>query len=298
MIPEPGLAFAGGVTADARTGSRRHAGTGPDCRPPDRLVGTVDERSGQHSRGPRPRASEVNRGTPRGCCCQLAGIFDAGDAGGGACRGIRGRAPRRNADPLLGPEPDLMPAMPDLPPVKSSAKPVAAHAGRSSAGRAGTGAGACWRTRRPTRGPAEPPAIGPGAAGTLVPAEPPSIARALDRRKQARRWRACGRGLAARASTAVESGVAGERWSTAPTRRVAGGSRDSQVDLDLRRGADRRPAEAGRLRSKSPVGRSPVSATRSSPSTSSPPPCLKRSTSIPSCAAVDSIGASSWNEPR
>ena len=38
-------------------------------------------------------------------------------------------APRRNADPLLGPDPDLMPAMPDLPPIKSSAKQSAPPAG-------------------------------------------------------------------------------------------------------------------------------------------------------------------------
>jgi parvulin-like peptidyl-prolyl isomerase len=81
-------------------------------------------------------------------------------------------APRRNADPLLGPEPDLMPAMPDLPPVKTTAKQSPPPAGPPALA---PPAQAPVPADGPLPGPApaEPPASEPAATGTLVPAEPP-----------------------------------------------------------------------------------------------------------------------------
>ncbi len=84
--------------------------------------------------------------------------------------GAQNSAPKRNADPLLGPDPDLMPAMPELPAVKSSNKQVNPPAGTSleliPAQEPASGP-------TPELNPAEPSRTGPGATLTPVPADPP-----------------------------------------------------------------------------------------------------------------------------
>jgi parvulin-like peptidyl-prolyl isomerase len=88
-----------------------------------------------------------------------------------AAPGPAAASPRRNADPLLGPEPDLMPAMPDLPPVKSTAKQSPPPPGPPALEPAQPLVPAGGPVPGPV--PAEPPASEPAATGTLVPAEPP-----------------------------------------------------------------------------------------------------------------------------
>jgi parvulin-like peptidyl-prolyl isomerase len=78
--------------------------------------------------------------------------------------------PQRNADPLLGPDPDLMPAMPELPAVGSSKKQGSSPAG-TSLELVPAVAPASGPT--PELNPAEPPPAGPGVMVTPVPADPP-----------------------------------------------------------------------------------------------------------------------------
>jgi parvulin-like peptidyl-prolyl isomerase len=92
-----------------------------------------------------------------------------------AAPGAPGSGPRRNVDPLLGPNPDLMPAMPDLPPVKTAARPSPALAA-PPAGPAGAEPGPALVPASgpaPEPNPAEIPSGSPVSPGSLVPAEPP-----------------------------------------------------------------------------------------------------------------------------
>jgi parvulin-like peptidyl-prolyl isomerase len=75
-------------------------------------------------------------------------------------------APKRNADPLLGPDPDLMPAMPALPPGEPSNKQASPPAGTSLELAPAASA-------EPTSNPPEPAGAGPGVMGTPSPADPP-----------------------------------------------------------------------------------------------------------------------------
>jgi peptidyl-prolyl cis-trans isomerase SurA len=75
-------------------------------------------------------------------------------------------APKRAADPLLGPDPDLMPSMPDVPPVKSTARQAPPPAGPPAL-EAAPPAGS------PLPELVQPPASGPGTTGAPLPVDPP-----------------------------------------------------------------------------------------------------------------------------
>ena len=157
-----------------------------------------------------------------------------------AAPGASGTAParRQNADPLLGPNPDLMPAMPDPAPVKTAARPSPAPS-PAAAAPAGLEPGPALVPASgpalPDANPAEVPGGSPVSPGALVPAEPPVN---LDRSTAASK--PADGGLASadlpiEASTGVEFVAAGKPgWpasAASPSISPASDLRDSRVIL-------------------------------------------------------------------
>ena len=151
-LPPPGPAMPGlGAAPDPRTVSSGPIATDPGSIP-----------LSSSSAGPTRNAvvpAEVAVSPP-------ASVMPAPLAG---APGPQKSAPKRSADPLLGPDPDLMPTMPELPPVQSN-KQATPSAGPQSLEPppALVPAGAT-----PATSPAEPPAAGPAVSGAPGQVDPP-----------------------------------------------------------------------------------------------------------------------------
>ena len=182
---KPGPNVTGGVFGDARAGRSsnarpRHAGPGTPLPTlgrsrRDRLRPIREAfHWARRPSGPKPSAAlptDVAVSPP-------ASSMPATLAG---APGPKNPAPKRNADPLLGPDPDLMPAMPELPAVRSSNKQAKPPAGTSL-----ELVPALVPASGPTPelNPAEPPAHRPGSHADAGPG------RSADRRWTVRRPRA------------------------------------------------------------------------------------------------------------
>jgi hypothetical protein len=186
LAASPPMAAPAGEAAAAAAAAAAALSVAPAPDPPTVLSGAgVNDAGGIPLDSPTTRSKSITAPPP------VAAVSPPPSSSSSTVASVPGpgsQAPKRGGDPLLGPDPDLMPPMPDLPPIKSSAKqarppggPSPLEAAPALATPASPPGGPPSLEAAPAQVPASsqpanpalPPAAGPEADGAPAAADQP-----------------------------------------------------------------------------------------------------------------------------